>query len=74
MLTAVHPADGLPEGQTSHVAGPTEGGYLISVVWDSKEHSEQFMNATLLPALPVDGGFAGAPEEHVAEVVHLHTA
>ena len=75
MLKAVHPAGGgLPEGQTSHVAGPTEGGYLISVVWDSKEHSEQFMNATLLPALPVDGGFAGAPEERVAEVAHLETA
>ncbi len=29
MLKAVHPADGLPKGQTSHVAGPTEGGYLI---------------------------------------------
>ncbi len=74
MLTAVHPPKGLPEGQTSHVAGPTDGGYLISVVWDSKEHSERFMNGTLLPALPVDGGFAGAPEERVAEVAHLEMA
>ena len=32
------------------------------------------MNGTLLPALPVDGGFAGAPEQRVAEVVHLETA
>jgi len=71
MLKAVHPAQGLPDGQTAHVAGPTDGGYLISVVWDSKEHSERFMNGTLLPALPVDGGFAGAPEERVAEVAHL---
>jgi hypothetical protein len=74
MLKAVHPADGLPKGQTSHVAGPTEGGYLISVVWDSKEHSEQFMNGTLLPALPVDGGFVGAPQERAADVAHLQTA
>ena len=74
MLAAVHPPEGLPEGQTSHVAGPTDGGYLISVVWDSKEHSERFMNGTLLPALPVDGGFAGAPEQRVAEVAHLETA
>jgi hypothetical protein len=74
MLTAVHPPEGLPEGQRSHVAGPTDGGYLISVVWDSKEHSERFMNGTLLPALPVDGGFAGAPEERVAEVAHVVTA
>ena len=74
MLKAVHPAKGLPDGQTAHVAGPTDGGYLISVVWDSKEQSERFMNGTLLPALPVDGGFAGAPEERVAEVAHLETA
>jgi hypothetical protein len=74
MLAAVHPAEGLPEGQTVHVAGPTEGGYLISVLWDSKEDSERFMNGTLLPALPVDGGFAGAPEQRVAEVAHLETA
>jgi hypothetical protein len=59
---------------TAHVAGPTDGGYLISVVSDSKEHSERFMNDTLLPALPVEGGFAGAPEERVAEVVHLEMA
>ncbi|MGZ4329135.1 MAG: hypothetical protein ACXVHB_30160 [Solirubrobacteraceae bacterium] len=74
MLTAVHPAEGLAEGQASHVAGPTDGGYLISVVWDSKEHSERFMNDTLLPALAIDGGFAGAPEERVAEVAHLEMA
>ncbi len=59
MLAAVHPAEGLPEGQTVHVAGPTEGGYLISVLWDSKEDSERFMNGTLLPALPVDGRIRG---------------
>jgi hypothetical protein len=73
MLAAVHPAGGLPEGQSSHVAGPTDGGYLISVVWDCKEDSERFMNGTLVPALPVDGGFVGAPEERVAEVAHLET-
>lgn len=74
MLTAVHPPQGLPEGQTAHVAGPTDGGYLISVVWESKEHSERFMNDKLMPALPVDGGFAGGPEERVAEVTHLELA
>jgi hypothetical protein len=74
MLAAVHPADGLPEGQVSHVAGPTDGGYLIAVVWDSKESSDRFMNDTLVPALPVDGGFAGAPEERAAEVSHSETS
>ena len=59
MIKVLHPGTGLPEGQRSHTSGPTEGGYLISVIWDS-----------LLPVLPVDGGFAGAPEERAAEVAH----
>jgi hypothetical protein len=70
MIKVVHPQTGLPEGQRSHTSGGTEGGYLISVVWDSKEQSEAFMQNTLLPALPVDGGFAGAPEERAAQVAH----
>ena len=70
MIKVVHPETGLPEGQRSHTSGPAEGGYLISVVWDSKEQSEAFMQNTLLPALPVDGGFPGAPEERAALVAH----
>jgi hypothetical protein len=31
------------------------------------------MKDTLMPALPVQGGFAGGPEEHVAEVAHHDT-
>lgn len=73
MIEVLHPAGGLPPGQRSHAAGPTEGGYLISVVWDSREQSEQFTNGKLLPALPVEGGFAGAPKERVSEVAHLDT-
>jgi hypothetical protein len=42
-------------------SGPAEGGHLTSVFWDSKDQSEDFMENTLLPALPVEGGFVGAP-------------
>ena len=73
-IAAVHPADGLPEGQTFHAAGPTEGGFLIAAVWDTKEHSDRFVGEVLIPSMPVEGGFAGAPEERVAEVVNLETA
>ncbi|MDX6590316.1 MAG: hypothetical protein QOI84_1590 [Solirubrobacterales bacterium] len=73
-IAAVHPAEGLPEGQTFHAAGPTEGGFLISALWDSKEHSDRFMSEVLTPSMPVEGGFAGQPEERVAEVVNLETA
>lgn len=70
MIELLHPETGLPEGQRSHTSGPTDGGYLISVVWDSKEQSEAFMRNTLMPALPVEGGFAGVPEERTAQVTH----
>ena len=73
MTTVVHPPGGLPEGQKYHAAGPTDGGYLISVVWDSKEQNDRFVSETLMAAMPVEGGFVGAPEERVAEVANLQT-
>ena len=73
-VAAVHPADGLPEGQTYHVAGPTEGGILIVAVWDSKESADRFVSEVLMPAMPVEGGVIGHPEERVAEVISLQTA
>ena len=73
MLAAVHPPNGLPEGQTYHAAGPTDGGFLITAVWDSRESSDRFVKDTLLARLPVEGGFEGQPEERGAEVVNLQT-
>jgi hypothetical protein len=72
-LGAVHPSDGLPDGQLSHAAGPTDGGYLISVLWDSKDSADRFLGETLMPAMPVQGGFEGQPEERAAEVANLQT-
>ena len=72
MIKVLHP-EGMPKGQRAHISGPADGGYLISVLWDSKEQSEAFMQNTLVPALPVKGGFAGNPEEHVAQVAHYDT-
>lgn len=72
VLAVVHPAERLPDGQISHTAGPTEGGYLISALWDSKESSDRFVSEVLLPALPVEGGYESPPEERAAEVsTHL---
>jgi hypothetical protein len=73
-LEAVHPAEGLPDGQIYHAAGPTAGGILIAAVWDSKESADRFVNEVLLPAMPVEGGVSGQPEERVAEVINLQTA
>ncbi len=73
-LAAVHPEGGLPAGQIHHAAGATDGGILISAVWDSQESADRFVNDVLMPSMPVEGGFTGRPEERVAEVVNLQTA
>jgi hypothetical protein len=64
MIDVIHPESGLPDGQRSRTSGPTQGGYLISVIWDSKDQSEAFMRDTLLPALPVEGGRRRARRAH----------
>jgi len=73
-LAAVHPDGGLPDGQIHHAAGPTEGGFLISAIWDSKASADSFVNDVLMPSMPVEGGFSGHPEERVADVVNLQSA
>ena len=73
-VAVVHPADGLPDGQIYHAAGPTEGGMLIAAVWDSKESADRFVSEVLMGSGPIDGGFTGRPEERVAEVINLQTA
>jgi hypothetical protein len=73
MLAVVHP-DGLPAGQVYHAAGPTEGGFLIAAIWDSKDSADRFVRDTLMANMPVEGGFEGRPEERVAEAVNVETA
>jgi hypothetical protein len=73
-LAAVHPGpDQLPEGQSFHAAGPTEGGWTILAVHDSQESWEQFRDSILLPKMEagIDGGFASPPEEMAMDVHNL---
>jgi hypothetical protein len=70
-IAAVHPApDVLPKGQIFHAAGPSEGGWTVMVVHDSKASWERFRDETLLPALErgVPGGFTSPPQETCFEV------
>ncbi len=74
VLNAVHPDGRLPSGQYSSAAGPTDGGWLISAVWESKEALDLFVTNTLMPALAgVQGGFESAPEERLAECTYYQT-
>ena len=69
-MQAAVASNGPPEGETYHVAGPTENGFLVSSVWDSRESYERFHD-TVRSVSPVEGGLQGRPEERVAEVVNL---
>ena len=46
-VAEVHPPSGLPEGQTFHAAGSSEGGWTIVAIHDSKEGWEKFRDETL---------------------------
>ena len=75
-IKAVHPNGGkeLPKGQTLHLAGPTNDGWLIVAVHESQASWEQFRDETLGPGLAkVENGFAGPPEETSFEVYKLQT-
>lgn len=75
VLRAVHPGDGLPQGQLHHFAASTGDGFLVVAVWDSKESNDTFIQDTLMPALPtVQGGFANPPQERSGEILNLVNA
>ena len=73
-LAAVHPTrDSLPDGQTFHAAGPSDGGWTIFAVHESKESWERFRDGTLMPRLQegIEGGLAGPPQETAFEIYNL---
>jgi hypothetical protein len=73
-LAVVHPSDGsLPDGQIFHAAGPSEGGWTIVAVHESKESWESFRDTILFPAFSggIEGGFPTPPEERAFDVRNL---
>lgn len=65
-IAAVHPSAGrLPDGQIFHAAGPSEGGWTIMAVHDSKESWERFRDNVLVPRMRegIVGGFLTPPQE-----------
>jgi len=70
-VAAVHPSRGkLPVGQIYHAAGPSEGGWTIVAIHDSKESWEQFRDGILMPRMQqgIEGGFTTPPQEIAFEV------
>ena len=68
-VVAAHPPDALPEGQTHHFAGPTEGGWQVVAIWDSQEQLDAFI-ATMPSTLEAlgDKAFPAPPEQIIFEV------
>ena len=76
-IKVVHPDGGtkLPEGQSLHVAGKTDDGFLVFAVHDSQATWERFRDTTLVPGLgKVENGFPGPPTEITFEVHHVQSA
>jgi hypothetical protein len=76
-IAAVHPSNGgLPDGQELHAAGPSEGGWTIVAIHDSKESWERFRDGLLMPrmAAGIEGGFTSPPVETVFEIYNQVTA
>ncbi len=70
-LARVHPPDGsLPEGQTYHAAGPTDDGWIVVALWDSRDSYERFRDETLMPGLQAlgDAGLPVPPQSTEFEV------
>ncbi|MGD0713657.1 MAG: hypothetical protein ABSB24_05665 [Gaiellaceae bacterium] len=76
-LAKVHPSDGsLPEGQTHHIAGATDDGWIIVALFDSEASWERFRDQTLMPGMEQmgDEGFAGPPQQTSFEVHNMQVA
>ena len=58
-IAAVHPANGLPDGQIFHAAGASSGGWTIVAVHESKQSWERFRDDILMPRMQagIAGGF-----------------
>jgi hypothetical protein len=72
-IAAVHPANGLPDGQIFHAAGPSTDGWTIVAVHESQQSWEAFRDHILMPRMQagIDGGFPTPPEETVFDVSTL---
>lgn len=73
----VDPAgSGLVAGELLEVSGPSEDGWVVMGLFESKEAWERFLNDTLMPTIRELGaaGFAGPPDELSFDAVNVHHA
>jgi hypothetical protein len=67
--------DQAPDGLIIHTAGPSEQGWYVYDVWQSKEHFQRFAEDKLGPAVQeVTGGEGPRPEPQFFEIESLVSA
>jgi hypothetical protein len=59
------PLAGSAAGFVAHIAGPTDGGWYMIEVWESKADHERFMRETVLPNMPPGGSMPSLTEFEV---------
>jgi hypothetical protein len=64
------PLAGQEPAFVAHIAGPTEGGWYITEVWESKAEHARFMREKVIPMMPPD---APAPNIQEFEVYSRQT-
>ncbi|HSM65306.1 MAG TPA: hypothetical protein VK860_03270 [Ilumatobacteraceae bacterium] len=70
IISKVHEPDGsLPPGQLHHFAGPTEDGFLVVAVWESKELNDAFQQR-LFPVIASMENPPPPPQERTARVTN----
>ena len=72
-IAAVHPANGLPDGQIFHAAGASAGGWTIMAIHESKQSWEKFRDDILMPRMQagIKGGFTTPPQETEIDIATL---
>ena len=60
-------------GGVFFATGPSEGGWTVVAIYDSKENWERFRDEVLMPGMAqgIEGGFTAPPREPAAFDVHL---
>jgi len=66
-LAAATKAAGGSLPETFHAACVTDGGVLIVATYESEEVADRFIQGTLMPLMPIQGGLVGPPEERAGQ-------
>jgi hypothetical protein len=69
-LAAVTEAAGGSIPEEFHAACVAEGGILIVATYESQAVCERFIQETLMPLMPIEGGLVGPPEQRGGENLH----